>query len=609
MAGNKTSYTGRSMAEIRSAAVADIKRNYPSLIQDFSDGSVGMMLIDIMAGASEGLEFRLDRAFQETQRATAQQRASLLGQADTLGVRIPGKRPSVSYCEFKVTVPVAGDSYAADYAPVLAAGAQVMGGGRVFETRAQIDFASPYSADGVPNQVVLPKVDAQGFVVSYDLIKSEVVVAGQTRRLKLVLGSTIPAFLEVMLPEPDVLEVLRVVNLPGLASGSERDILASGEGNPFYEVSALAETQVFQDVPGVEPDERGTYPGDWLPVSRKFTSHYNAQGRLILTFGGGNGDSAALQNALENSGAVGLSTVMLPLLSSTALGEPPLPGSTLIIEYRVGGGSSSNLGPGVLTQMGQYDLRVGGNRPDFVQIVSRSLSVTNPIPALGGADEPTLEEIRHLTRITHASRGSAVTIPDYLAMVHQLPGRYGAPAKASVSLVDNIVMVSVMGLNENKQLTNQSTSLLKQNLSRYLSGVNCVNDSIFVQDGRLFHLAYEISLLVSGEVGDADLTIATSKVVADFHSPGNSRMGVPLPLYQLKEKLNNLVGVLNVENLRVFSRRGGSYSLNRPEVEFVSEETGELATTGSVLSTGTDGVYAVLDVRRDVSLTFLRVKS
>ena len=52
-----------------------------------------------------------------------------------MGFNIPGRRPSVTVIDFNVTIPVLGDKPDASYYPTLAPGAQVIGGGKVFETQ------------------------------------------------------------------------------------------------------------------------------------------------------------------------------------------------------------------------------------------------------------------------------------------------------------------------------------------------------------------------------------------------------------------------------------------------------------------------------------------
>jgi hypothetical protein len=59
--------------------------------------------------------------------------------ARTFGLKIPGKRPSVTIVDFSVTLPVLGDTFDVSYAPLLRTGSQVSGGGKIFETNNDID--------------------------------------------------------------------------------------------------------------------------------------------------------------------------------------------------------------------------------------------------------------------------------------------------------------------------------------------------------------------------------------------------------------------------------------------------------------------------------------
>jgi hypothetical protein len=599
-----TNYGGRSFAELREQLFTYIEHYYPDLLSDFSDGATGTMLVELLAAAVEGLEFRLDRSFQETQRGQAQQRSSLLAIAENLGVRVVGRRAAVTMAEFTVTVPVAGDSYDTDYTPRLLAGAQLIGGGRTFETVADIDFNSLYSATGVPNQVLIPRFDAGGRVLSYDITKSEIVVNGLTRTYKTIISSTqAKPFYRLVLPDPDVLSVTKVVNLPGLATGLDVDLLNSADARVFSEVDFLAQDKLFQNDPVRTAQLRGgLVAGHWVPVIYKFLSRYDAYGRQELTFGGGTGDVGPLLDALGGFDAPA-GAAIAPYLQSNALGEKILPGSTLVVQYRTGGGVGSNVGPRVLTTMGKAELVFTGTDDAITQQVKRSLRVVNPFPALGGADEPGIEELRQLIGYQHAAKYRAVTLQDYLALVYQLPGRYGAPAKVTAYLDDNIVVLSILGYDATGGLTNQSTSELKQNLAEYLSELRMLNDTVEIRDGRVYHLRYEIEVLSDGKASTSAITTGVAGAVSDFHLPAKAVMGGTQIMAPLLEAINNVPGVINIQRLRVFNVVGNGYSSNQTEQPMLDATTLELDVAKGLLRTGTDGVYALKDALRDVHVT------
>ena len=143
MAEKKINYLARNFADTRTELFNFIQKYYPDIFSDFNDSSVGTMLVELNAAIADMLSYHTDRMFNETQIDYAQQRKSILSIARTLGVKVPGFRPSITLVDFTVTVPVFGDSYDQRYAPVLKQNSQVSGAGKVFENLEDIDFNSP----------------------------------------------------------------------------------------------------------------------------------------------------------------------------------------------------------------------------------------------------------------------------------------------------------------------------------------------------------------------------------------------------------------------------------------------------------------------------------
>ena len=159
---NIIQYGSRTFGDIRTDLISYIRQAYPEILSDFTDSSVGAMLIDLNAGVTNNLSVNTDRAFQETQIDYAQQRASILNIAKNMGFNIPARRPSVTVIDFTVTVPVLGDKPDASYYPQLQAGAQILGGGKIFETQAIIDWSSPISNLGAAGLLLIFKLSNSG---------------------------------------------------------------------------------------------------------------------------------------------------------------------------------------------------------------------------------------------------------------------------------------------------------------------------------------------------------------------------------------------------------------------------------------------------------------
>ena len=66
----------------------------------------------------------------------------------------------------------------------------------------------------------------------------------------------------------------------------------------------------------------------------------------------------------------------------------------MFVKYRVGGGANSNVGPNILKSVGDVFMEVNGDDSTINQNVQNSLTVNNPLPAIGGKEQPSLNEIR-----------------------------------------------------------------------------------------------------------------------------------------------------------------------------------------------------------------------
>lgn len=420
---NVIQYGSRTFGELRTDLLAYIKQAYPEVLSDFTDSSVGAMLIDLNAGVTNNLAINTDRSFQETQLEYAQLRSSILNIAKNMGFNIPARRPSVTVIDFTVVVPVLGNAPDPSYYPTLDMGAQVIGGGKIFETQANIDWNSPISSLGDPNRRIIPNLDSNGIAVSYFVTKREVVINGGTSIFKRIISSTdVVPFFSLTLPDPDVLEIESIILLEGTNYSTNPDV---GEfynpNNRYYEVDYLAQQRVFVEDPNsssANTNTNGLKVATWIDVTKKFIKEYTPAGYCQITFGSGDADVNAFKEGFLKEGVSNV-YFLENFLNNTALGEKLKTNYTLFVRYRTGGGSSSNIGATVLTQLGSYNLHVNGSNQVYNQTVQRSLQVNNPIPAIGGNDGLSVEQIRQLIKYNFSSQERDVSLTDYLLQVYK----------------------------------------------------------------------------------------------------------------------------------------------------------------------------------------------
>lgn len=581
MAKKKINYDSRSFADVRSELTDFVRQQYPSVLNDFNDASIGQMFIDLNAAVGDMLSFHTDRMFQESRLEWAQERSSLLSLARTFGLKIPGKRPAVTIADLSVEVPVRGDSYDARYAPIIRRGAQVTGAGKVFETMDDIDFDSPFTTGGLPNRMVIPNTDANNNIVSYTLTKREIVVNGSTKiHQRTINPNNVRPFMEVVLPDNDVLSIESVIFLDGTNFTTNPTLTQFfNDELRWYEMDALAEDTIFkEDRTGVS-DNPGIVMGRLVNTDRKFITEVTDRGFTKLIFGGGTQD---VNDSIQNfSGNQALIDRIGDFINNLSLGETPPPNTTMFVRYRVGGGEDSNIGPNVLGNTGNVDMIVNGPQDSINVDVQQSLSVNNPVPALGGREEPSLEEIRNYVRYNFASQNRAVTIPDYKTRIQLMPGEFGVPFRTGVLEERNKINVYVLGLDENGNLDNSSTRALRQNISEYLSDYRMMNDFVEVSNGQIVNIQVEVDLFVEEDVPRSQVVSEAVSEVRDILNKNNYQMGENIYLSPLFERINNISGVLNVIDIRIFNPVGnGKYSLNEISQPLVDEETRQVDLLG-----------------------------
>ena len=571
----EVNYTSRNFADIRTDLVNYVRQYYPDIFNDFNDASVGMMLLELNAAVGDMLSYNTDRMFAETQIDYAKERKSLLSMARTFGLKIPGKRASATIVDLSVIVPPFGDTFDVSYAPIIRAGSQVTGAGKVFELINDVDFSSPFTIGGIPNRIIIPNFNANGTLINYTLTKREMVTNGFSKVLKRVINtSDVRPFLEVILPEDNVISIESVITLPGTSFIGEPslDEFLNIE-NKWFEVDALAEDKVFIEDSTRTSDRSGVKPGKWISVTKKFIREYTDLGFTKLIFGGGTQDINSLCDFDTNKELI---NQIGNFINNMSLGVTPTANTTMFIKYRIGGGADTNLGPNVIKQPGIVNFIINGPNANTNLLVKNSLKVNNLLPAIGGKDSPSVEEIRNMVRYNFSSQNRAVTIKDYQNKIAQMPGRFGATFRCGIFEEKNKIAMYILSLDQDAKLTNQSTTTLKQNMTTYLSDFRMMNDYVQISDGKIINISFEIDLYIDKKSPQSQVIAQVINEVKNHFDINKYEMGENIYLSALIEKINSIGGVLNLIGLRVFNKVGNGYSLNETSQPYIDIVTNQI---------------------------------
>ena len=606
MATKKIDYNARNFADVRQQLISFIQQYYPEIFSDFNDASVGMMLLELNAAVGDMLSFHTDRMFNETQISYAQEKSSLLEIARTFGLNVPGKSPSITIVDWTANnIPVNGDTFDIQYLPKILKGGQATGAGKVFELLEDCDFTSPFTTGGIPNRQVIPQIDGSGQIQSYSIKKREIVVNGFTKIYKRLINTEdYKPFLEVVLPENNVLSIENIVTMEGtnLTSLPTPTDFSDFDKN-WYEVPALAQSEIYVEDSNAISDQDGVVVGKWKNSPQRFVKEFTDKGFCKITFGAGDSDVSDLN---EFVGCRGQIDRIGKTINNLSLGAIPKPSQTMFIKYRVGGGTASNIGVNTLTNLGLVDVIVNGSDRNINRIVRDSISINNPIPALGGKESPSVEEIRNLVRYNFSAQDRCVTIKDYQSRVPLMPGKFGVPFRTGVWEERNKINVSILALDSDSKLTTQSTSALKQNIGEYLADYRMINDYITIKNGRVINLGIEVDLFIEKSIPKGDVISNVITTIKEYLDINNWDMGDNIYLSQLIENVNSVGGVLNVTDLRVFNKvnENGTYSLNEIAQPYVDADTRQVDLLGKNTLFGVpNGMFEIKYPNKDIKVT------
>jgi hypothetical protein len=112
------------------------------------------------------------------------------------------------------------------------------------------------------------------------------------------------------------------------------------------------------------------------------------------------------------------------------LGKQPEEDTRLYASYRIGNGSSSNVGANTITNILILPENLAGGQRQYLDTLQKEKVITlyNPLPARGGIDPEPIEQIRQYAPQAFREQRRAVTAADYAERAKQYPGVQNAIA-------------------------------------------------------------------------------------------------------------------------------------------------------------------------------------
>jgi hypothetical protein len=608
MANNKISYTNRDFVSLREDLLNYTQQYYPELIQNFNDASLFSVFMDLNAAIGDNLHYHIDRSVQETVLQFAQQRSSVFNIARTYGLKIPGYRPSVAIVNISITVRPFGDAPDSRYLGILRAGSQFQGGGQIFELVNDVDFSTQFNNEGFINRTVRPIFGQDNTLSSYVITKQEVVVNGATKVFKKVINpQDVVPFFNFFLPERNVLGVTSVIQKDGTQYQTTPTFAEfTTSTNKWYEVDSLVEDTIFVEDPTKPTDNAGVKVGKYIKTQNRFITEYTPEGFLKLQFGGG---TTTPEQQLNNFTNTGIKLNLANYQNNIGLGLTVIPNTTLFIQYRIGGGLSSNIGVGAINQLGQIDFSVNGPSQQDNTNVVQSLTVNNVTAAIGGANQPSVNEVRNMVSFNFAAQRRAVTINDYKSLIETMPGKFGAPAKVQISEFNNKISVKILSYDVSGALTQTISNNLITNLATYLSKYRMINDYISVEVAKVIDLEFEFFVVLDSPGSQSQVITEIINTTSNFMNPANRDLGQNVNISDLNKQIQDIAGVNTLSEVKIYNKVGGQYSSSETSQSYENPTTKQIKLINNTIYAEPDQIYQIRFPNKDIKVSVLNLNT
>lgn len=523
---------------------------------DFSEASLGGMMVDLAAYVGDVMSFYLDHQFSELDPDFAVETFNIERLLKKAGVEITGASPAVVKQSFFIEVPatvVDGVNVPnSSTLPLIESGTVVSSDGGVeYVLLENIDFSESDDEGNLLCDIQVGDSSSDGTPITFILKKSQICISGKRSQENFTIGSFVP-FREITLLNANVTEIESVYD---------------SLGNVYYEVGSLSQDTVYfrRPNPGQDAD---LVPEilELRPAPYRYSKSTNLDSRTTtLIFGGGSAET------IEDDVIPDPSEFALPLYGKTTFPRISIDpqqmittrtlgvassNTTLTINYRYGGGlshnSEANTIRNIKTMGMSFPIAISS---DLAAKVRASAQTKNIKRASGGEDAPDIEELK--TQIPNArnSQNRIVTKPDLISRIYLMPANFGRVFRAATRQNANNPLASVLYVISRDQNSNLITSpdALKDNLRRYLNDYRMISDAIDIVDAQVINLKITFESTVDNSMNKKVVLQNVIQKLQKYFNIKNFQIDQPIILSDIHNIIYNNVGVLSVNKLKVES--------------------------------------------------------
>ena len=557
MAVRDINYLSKDFTSIKSDLIDYVKRHFPSDWRDFNDASGGMALLELMAYVGDVLSFNIDRQVNEAYITRAVETKNIVSLAKNFGYTPKNTTPAVVNLSISADL---NESTSGETLFTLKKGATVFTNFEPivsFETLNDVDFAQPkdriVNSGGGTTTVTVSGVSA---------------AAGLSKVFNYTVNNPIK-FLKVTLPDTDINEIVSV---------------SAADGSEYYQVDSLATNTIF--VGEVNTDSSSgdaAYIMKLKTIPKRYVVEREPSGLTSVRFGPGvltEEDSEVIPNPNDfvlpptlrgsPSGFAPVAIDSTNFLKTKTLGVAPQ-NTILTINYRAGGGVSTNVGPKTLSRFVNKQVEFANpNLSSLSAVVATnivdSISCTNYEQASGGEETETITSIRENAVANVASQMRCVTLQDYQTRIMAMPSQFGTVYRSFVRKDPNNnlgVQLFLITRNADRQLTIPS-GVVKNNIESYIRKFRSFSDTVQITPGRIVNISVEFVIVPNADANAQTALMECIMVLQRIFDTARTNFNDSLIIPEFQSRLQSLQKVMAVPSLiinnRVATVDGRAYS-------------------------------------------------
>jgi len=554
-------YLAKDFDSLRNQLVNYARLYYPDKIQDFSEASMGGLLVDMAAYVGDVMSFYLDHQYNELDPDTAIEPANIERLIRNAGVPITGASPSVATITLVIEVPAILEQSTAKYLPLNSALPIVKAGtifsainGVQFELLADVNFQS-LNSDGTYRATQrVGKLNLSGNPSTFFMSLEGSCISGKQTTETFSIGGFVP-FRKISLSQNNVTDILSVTD---------------NNGNTYYRVNSLSEDVVYRNVVNLARDSEDVVSAlKVVPAPYRFVVNVDLASRSTSIVLGAGDDSNFEDDAVPDPSDFAISLPYSKTFSRTSVNPLKLlntrtlgvysPNSQLSVTYRYGGGLSHNVPGNSINSISNLLIDFPSNPSlSIMSSVRSTLKVLNKSIATGGEDAPSIDELRALIPSVRNSQERIVTKEDLLARVYTLPANFGRVFRATVRPNENNPLASqlfVVSRTVDSRLV-LSSDTLKENLKKYLNPYRLVTDSIDILDARIINLTIAFDVVVDPSLNKQIVLQNILNSLGDNLSVQNFYIDQPIVMSNLQSVIFSVNGVVSVVDMKIFNVTG-----------------------------------------------------